>query len=266
MITSEKLGRFGNLGNSLFQYCTLIGVGQKTGFEVKIPHNPTYYEERYNNYNYCILDGFNIDTPFITNEKYTSTFNHTGFKFNKDIFSISDNTNLHGYFQSEKYFNFYREHILDKLNFKDNIAELGDLLFNKLDIIPEETTSIHVRRGDFLKHSNHHPQQSAQYFKKAVNLIMSKNYLFFSDDIPWCKQVYSSNKNIYFSENQNPFVDLYAMSKCMNNITVNSSFSWWGAWLNTNINKQVIAPSNWFGPAYDNQPPTDIVPESWILI
>ena len=71
MITAERLGRFGNLGNSLFQYCTLIGVGQKTGFEVRIPNNPTYYEERYNNYNYCILDGFNIDTPFITNEKYT---------------------------------------------------------------------------------------------------------------------------------------------------------------------------------------------------
>ena len=117
MITFKCLGRYGNIGNSLFQYSALLGVSNKTGFEARIPNNPTYYHKAYDNFNYSILDGFIIDTPFIKNEEYKYEYNYGGFKFKEKIFNIKDNTNLFGYFQSEKYFNFCREYILKKLAF-----------------------------------------------------------------------------------------------------------------------------------------------------
>ena len=266
MITFRKLGRFGNLGNSIFQYSTLLGVGYRTGYNIAIPKNETYYENDYQNYNYSIFDGFNITADILKKDTTKYIFEYNGMDYQPTIFDINDDTNLHGYFQSEKYFDFCRSLILDNLVFKENIVKDSKKLFNSLDIEPEETTSIHVRRGDFLKRPLHHPVQPPEYYIEAIKYTKNKNYLVFSDDVEWCKRSFKNNKDVYFSEDNNPFVDLYSMSKCMNNIIVNSSFSWWGAWLNTNINKQVIAPSNWFGPAYNNQPPTDIVPETWTLI
>jgi len=269
MITFNRLGRYGNLGNTLFQYCTLLGVGKQLNYTVKIPNNPTYYEDSYENYNYSIFDGFDITTNILESTDIIShNYVYSGHIFNGDIFNIEDNTNIHGYFQCEKYFNFCREYILEKLQFKSTITREGNELFKNLDILPEETTSIHIRRGDYLKKTKFHPIQPVEYFKTAISKVKNKNYLFFSDDIEWCKQVYGKNPNVYFSVNNNPFVDMYAMSKCKDNIIVNSSFSWWGAWLNKNQNKKVIAPKNWFGEAgikrgYNSK---DIIPQDWIIL
>ena len=90
--------------------------------------------------------------------------------------------------------------------------------------------------------------------------------MFFSDDIEWCKSTYKDNKDVYFSENNNPFIDLYSMSKCKDNIIVNSSFSWWGAWLNSHPDKRVVAPNKWFGEAYKCYTVKDIIPQSWIVL
>ena len=266
MITFRRLGRFGNIGNSLFQYSTLLGVGDRTGYNVLIPKHKTYYENDYENYNHSIFDGFDITTPILEKDSTVYTFEYNGMEYKPNIFDIEDNTNLHGYFQSEKYFSFCRHVILKNLKFKDNIIKDSNKLFNSLDIEPQETTSIHVRRGDFLKKTSHHPIQPPEYYKEAIKNTTNKNYLFFSDDIEWCKRTYSKNKNVYFSENTNPFVDLYSMSKCKHNIIVNSSFSWWAAWLNTNSNKRVVAPNNWFGKAYSNFTTKDVIPQNWIKI
>jgi len=266
MITFRSLGRFGNLGNSLFQYSTLLGVGSRTGYEVLIPKHSTYYENSYENYNYSIFDGFDITTPLLQTDTTNHTFEYNGMDYRSDIFEIQDNTNLHGYFQSEKYFNFCKPIILENLKFKDFVIKDSNILFDSLDIEPEETTSIHVRRGDFLKKTQHHPIQPPEYYKEAIKNTKNKNYLFFSDDIEWCKSTYKNNKNVYFSENNNPFVDLYSMSRCKHNIIVNSSFSWWGAWLNTNPTKRVVAPNKWFGEAYKQYTAKDVIPQDWIKI
>ena len=269
MITFRQLGRFGNLGNTLFQYSTLLGVSYKTGYDVLIPKHDTYYEPSYENYNYSIFDGFDITTEILSEQDIVNTsYNYSGHVYCDEIFNILDNTNLHGYFQCERYFNFCRDYILDNLQFKSNNIKQGDKIFQTLHILPEETTSIHIRRGDYLNKTKFHPVQPVEYFKTAISELKSKNYLFFSDDIEWCKKVYGKNPGVYFSEGNNPFVDMYAMSKCNDNIIVNSSFSWWGAWLNRNNNKRVIAPKNWFGPkgirkGYNCK---DIIPENWIRV
>ena len=91
-----------------------------------------------------------------------------------------------------------------------------------------------------------------------------KNIVVFSDDIPWCKENLIFD-NIIFIEGNKDYEDLWLMSLCEHNIIANSSFSWWGAWLNENKNKKVVSPLNWFGQQ-SNTNQSDIVPESWIKI
>jgi hypothetical protein len=135
------------------------------------------------------------------------------------------------------------------------------------DVFLNEVTSVNVRRGDFTSLPEYHPVCSISYFRNAINYIgKRKIYLVISDDIEWCKKSFKGD-NYYFIENENPTVDLYLQSLCANNIISNSSFSWWGAWLNTNSDKIVISPSeNWVGKKHPVQNTNDLLPETWIKL
>ncbi|MGB6269589.1 MAG: alpha-1,2-fucosyltransferase, partial [Olleya sp.] len=130
--------------------------------------------------------------------------------------------------------------------------------------------SIHIRRGDFLKHDVHNTSKE-DYYKEALSVIESKieqpTYYLFSDDMDWVKANFKTkHKTVYvdFNDATTAFEDIKLMSNCKHNIIANSSFSWWSAWLNTNPNKIIIAPKQWFnGDKYDY---TDVVPKSWITI
>ena len=88
--------------------------------------------------------------------------------------------------------------------------------------------------------------------------------MVFSDDLDWCKETFLGNRFTFISGNRD-YQDLFLMSMCKNNIIANSSFSWWGAWLNTNLNKKVIAPKKWFGPQLSLSS-DDIYPNTWEII
>jgi len=136
----------------------------------------------------------------------------------------------------------------------------------KYNILNKDTVSIHVRRGDYTNLQHIHPLQSIEYYENAYNIIDDKsiNVLVFSDDIEWCKNNIKF-ENITYIEGETNIVDMYIMSLCTHNIIANSSFSWWGAWLNNNKNKKVIAPINWFG-SQSNLYTGDIIPKKWIII
>jgi hypothetical protein len=106
------------------------------------------------------------------------------------------------------------------------------------------------------------------YYQRAFEIINASNYLVFSDTIEYAKQIFTEFKDINFTyiENNHAFEDMYLMSSCQNNILANSSFAWWSAYINKNNNK-VVAPSNWFGPAYNGQwRLDDLIPNDWIVI
>ena len=117
------------------------------------------------------------------------------------------------------------------------------------DLLNVKTTAIHVRRGDYVRHSNHHPVQTMDYFNKGIDVVKDNTYTFlvFSDDIEWCKEHFKVD-NIIYIEDEKDYIEIYLMSLCDNDIIANSSFSWWGSFLNKNPNKKVFAPSIWFGP------------------
>jgi hypothetical protein len=103
------------------------------------------------------------------------------------------------------------------------------------------------------------------YYRNAIaEFSDDTRFLVFSDDIQWCKENFKGD-NFHFIEGEKDYVDLYLMSLCNNNIIANSSFSWWGAWLNNTPNKKVIAPKQWFGKAKQLNT-KDLIPETWIIL
>jgi hypothetical protein len=186
--------------------------------------------------------------------------------YREQTFSYSElpqhpNLILDGYFQSEKYFKDYKGQIKDLfvLNDKESKQFLKQFKDSKLPL-----TSIHVRRGDYLNHSDYHRICGLDYYQKAIELIGPSNFIVISDDIEWAKENFKMD-NFYFSPFDNELDDLSLMASCDNNIIANSSFSWWGAYLNPSLSKKVIAPKPWFGPK-GPQDTQDIIPDGWIIV
>jgi len=129
-----------------------------------------------------------------------------------------------------------------------------------------ETVSLHIRRGDYLRTQDHHPVCSLDYYMDALSKFRDKEYKFivFSDDVDWCRNNF--NEDFIFTEGNTDYEDMWLMSLCDHNIIANSSFSWWGAWLNDNPNKRVIAPKKWFGPSYSNWKLDDLFCNDWEVL
>ena len=272
----------GRLGNQMFQLASAIGIANERGFGVGIPIENCTREIGNGpidvktglpmNVKCDLLDCFNIPSKYLIsfnelNPQYI--YSEGDFKFNPEVLTLSPNTDLSGYFQNEKYFKKYREEILKTFTFKDEYSdEARTFLFEKVHPLcgDKDIVSIHVRRGDYTLYPNHHPVCSDFYYQSSIGKFDSENHIFlvFSDDIEWCKENFVGD-NFIFSDTNNPYLDLAIMSLCDHHIIANSSFSWWGAWLNTSENKRVIAPSRWFGPSLPKDT-SEIYCEGWEII
>jgi len=194
---------------------------------------------------------------------YRTHYEPVSFNYGQITYNKGENLLLHGYYQSEKYF----------INNKDFIVNLfkptNEIKEQILKVIPnvKDSISIHIRQGDYLNSPSYHPQQSIDYYSLAINLLgVNKNYLIFSDGLDDIKDMFNFIPNKQFISLGKDYLDLYAMSMCEHNIICNSSFGWWGAYLNENKNKKVIAPNTWFGPSSSHLSSSDIIPDDWIKI
>lgn len=170
---------------------------------------------------------------------------------------------IDGYFQSYKYIN---EELMRALYaIPKNIKEKLELKYGK--ILKEPFTCIHVRRGDYCQLPHRFSICSMSYFKKAVRLI-GKDHLFviISDDLKWCRRHFKGKNFIFADKNNSMLEDFYLQSLATNNIISNSSFSWWGAWLNPNPNKKVYYPIPWFGPHYSHYDTSTLCPDTWFAL
>ena len=263
MITSTRIGRYGNLCNSMFQFAAVIGMGKKTGIEVAIPHNETYYDVNYECNNTSIFDGFDITVP--TLDLGILNFTEVKFPFHFVDTRVDDFTDMVGYFQTEKYFENAIKEVRNQFKFKQEIKDRVDL--SKYPD-PKKCTSLHIRLGDYMKKRHFHPAQSATYWQNAVREAELDHVVIFSDDIEHAKKMFGESNKVVYSTEQDPFEALYHMSLCKNNILCNSTFGWWGAWLgeaNTE-DKVVIAPKLWFGKGHASFNPKDIIPERWLKL
>ena len=191
------------------------------------------------------------------------------FSYNMKYLQLNRKETLYldGYWQSEKYF----KNIVDKVRQKFIFPELDIKNKEYLNTIQNaNSVSIHVRRGDYVNHPLHGGICDLAYYQRAIEYIKQKvnNPLFviFSNDIEWCKSNLQLENSLYIADNSgdNSYKDMQLMSYCQHNIIANSSFSWWGAWLNNHEQKLVIAPSKWFNdPNYNTK---DVIPASWYQI
>ena len=243
-------GYFGWLGNQMFQYAATFAASKRINQKCAFPENePNLFE-------LFTLSADKIQRPqgLIYQEPH----------FHYAPIPQQDDLTLHGYFQSEKHFAHNRQEILDLFRLQDAALSFLDQKYSEI-INNKKFTSVHIRRGDYLKYADFHAIMGKEYYDEAMSRFpKSTKFVFFSDDIEWCKETFGS-RHIYI-ENQEDILDLYLMSKIKNNIIANSSFSWWGAWLSELEDKKVLTPPVWFGPKNTHLTMKDLIPESWEMV
>jgi len=253
----------GGLGNNLFQIACAYSYSLKNNKELVLVNEK--FGTTHNSLD-SYKNNFLRNVDFVSNLNISgfNSYNEPEFKYN-EIPDIENNVLIQGYYQSEKYFKEYSNEVRKLfLCPQEYIDEIKNKYKN---LLLKNICSIHVRRGDYLNSPDHHPQQDMNYYMKAIKKMPKDSvFLIFSDDINWCKNNFPDlPEKFIFIQGDSDYEDLLLMSLCKNNIICNSTFSWWGAWLNENSEKIIIAPEKWFGNAY-NVDMSDIYCENWIKI
>jgi hypothetical protein len=254
----------GGLGNQLFQYA----YGRKLEIIDKkdIIFDTSFFEQNTKDtLRPFLLNKFNISLS----DKFKNVKENNLSKLYKKIFyKITGNYPL---FQSEKYFAEIKDIILKEFTLVDQLSNLSQNISHSIRL-QGNSVSLHVRRGDYVynTHTNkHHGLTDLDYYYRAVQYIKTKinNPLFFifSDDIDWVRINLKVENCVFVSNAKITEVEeLILMSQCSHNIIANSTFSWWGAYLNQNNDKIIISPKQWTVKKTTDQ--LDILPEGWIQI
>ena len=251
MITFNLMGRYGRFGNQMFQYAALYSIAKRNGYKFGI----AYQNKSDNPYlNMCLNEAFgNLTAADSSNHIPTRRVNEPDFTFNPGLFGIPDETDLMGYFQTEKYFKDYRNGLLKEFQFREPILEKATTIRS---VTKEPVISMHLRLGDYKKLVGRHPVMTLEYYQKALEKLPNDLLIIaFSDEPEEADKIFSSLGRKYFiPESEDQFTDMCTMTLCNYHVIANSSYSWWGAWLSDS--KHVVAPSNWFGD-------DDIMPKNW---
>jgi hypothetical protein len=232
----------GGLGNQLFQAAHAIAKGITHNREVVfVPRSWTPMQGRQTE-NY--LNNIFRNLKFVDNIDGFEKVGEGPFEYS-EVLVKENNTVFDGYFQSSKNFSPHYDAIR---NIFSPTEEFINEIFEKYPMLnQEDTLSIHIRRGDCFMNPDIHPIATKKYVERAVNEAGEYSHVFvFSDDREWVKENLKFT-NVTYVEDED-YREMWLMSLCKNNIIVNSTFSWWGSFLNKNPNKKVIAPSMWFGP------------------
>lgn len=229
MITTQLVG---GLGNNLFQMAHCIAHSIKYNLDyciplkVECPHTPEQKPYIFKNVKYCKIQP---NLPFFSESAFTY----------KQLDAI-DNVCFTGFWQSYLYFNEYRKEVLEIFGFDD--------------IKPKsEVCGLHIRMGDYKGNSNNHPIISKEYIKSALtymHIMGYSSFTVFSDEIGKARELIDRLHLPYsfeFSEGRGEIEDLRLMASCGSQITANSTFSWWAAYINPNPYKKIVMPKNWFG-------------------
>lgn len=251
----------GGLGNQMFQISKAITEG--------LVHNiPVYFRlesfipmdgRQPNNYK----DNIFRNIIFRDDVQPNLRINEKQFKYVDYNYTFKEPTEFFGYFQSSKNFKNKKEIIRDLFLPTEEFIEKIKNKYPK--ILEKDSVSIHVRRGDYLNISDILPTIDKSYIDESLKTIGEyKNIFIFSNDKKWCEEnlKYDNSTIIYDLQD---YEELWGMSLCNHNIMSNSSFSWWGSYINKNKDKKICTPSIWFGPNGEKEYDS-IYEEEWIKI
>lgn len=267
----------GGLGNQMFIYAFYCALKQKYPHALFLFDT---YNSRHQHQGFELMRIFPIQNKFnilifkvyqFVFRNYRNTFKSVCQSnyctYNPSYLEINArNILFDGFWQSYMYFNDISTLIKHRFVFKESlINERTKLILD--EILSRNSISVHIRRGDYLDFKVDMGERM-NYYDEAINYIKQKIknpfFIFFSDDPQWVTKHFSINKGLVVNWNKGRdcWQDMFLMSKCKHNIIANSTFSWWGAWLNNNPNKIVITPKVWF----DGNKENSICPTNWIRI
>jgi hypothetical protein len=251
----------GGLGNQMFQISKALSEGLENGIDVKfkkeafIPmegNQPSKYEN--NIFRNIKFEDYG-DIPLQIDE--------VSWGYRNDKVFYYKPVKYYGYYQSSKNFksqsNKIKDCFLPTQQFIDKIKNLYPKIFD------DGSVSIHVRRGDYLSVSEILPVIDKTYIDECLRQIGEYSNIFiFSNDKEWCKENLNYNNSVVV-DGLDDYEELWSISLCNHNIMSNSSFSWWGSYLNLNKNKKIYCPSVWFGPKGEKNY-QDIYEDNWYKI
>ncbi len=284
MITCKLMG---GLGNQLFQIFTVISLALKNSIPFYFLNENELIAGKDSTIRYTYWNTFlSMLKPFLRNNILPNPIinKEQSFEFNKNIYDLKMNqTNNHllfGYFQSHMYFDKYKSQICKLIKLEQKRLEVLTKLEETYDF--QNTISIHFRVGDYAKLQHIHPVLPKEYYESALNYLINldfinkqtnkKTILYFYEEqdkiqieeiIEYLKSKFVSyfefkSVNILLED----WEQLLLMGCCKYNIIANSTFSWWGAYLNRNLEQIVLYPSIWFGPTINNNT-CDLFPCWW---
>lgn len=274
----------GGLGNQMFQYALGRKLSIANEVEFKLDINE-YQSDKIRSYT---LNKFNISENIATSEEIESIKNPHGilsevfrrvrFKITKNVypdwepwvFKKKDKYYFDGFWQTERYFLDIRSTLLHEFTLKTPLEKSHPDLTKEVEA--NNSLSIHIRRGDYLTNAddyNFKLMRSTGYYQKSLEYLVSRTpnakLYVFSDDPEWVQEHLDLPADTHFATEYNltDYQELILMSKCKHNIISNSTFSWWGAWLNNFTNKVVIAPSPWTSAPDNEKRHGNIIPDTW---
>lgn len=278
----------GGLGNQMFQYALLVGLREAFHEEVRV--DVSGFSK------YHLHNGLELERIFPIKLKQAETlpfhikkhtlsryinryapflFPHCQFEYPDyrcidDIFTKNrGNCYYLGYWQHYKYQSAYREQLLKVFDFARPLNDINEKTAEKMKMC--NSIGIHVRRGDYLKHKLYKGICNLDYYKTAIGrlleMIDNPSFFIFSNDMDWCKEnlkkIIGNNEIVYvdWNKGQDSYCDMQLMTFCNSLVIANSSFSWWGAFLNGNQNR-IIAPKVWMNTDYNYE----IQMPNWIKV
>jgi hypothetical protein len=282
----------GGLGNQMFQYAFYLNM-KHLGYNCKL-----YFDEiNQMHQGFELQNVFDIDIKFankseveklldikkdllsklnrrIFGQKQFIYWEHNnGYAFKPEIVRQQKPAYLQGCWLSEKYFEDIKAEVRQAFRFKE-LNKKNQYFFNQING-EKNAVSIHIRKGDYLKSAIHLNVDYHSYVSQAISYLLQSrtglSFYVFSDDIRLAREILSEYETIgskfhfvNWNLDKESYIDMQLMANCKHNIIANSTFSWWGAWLNNYEEKIVISPKNWFAVNEWNN--NSIIPDSWIVI
>jgi hypothetical protein len=282
----------GGLGNQMFQYACgrFLSIIKNTELKLDLgylndkSHRPGFTVRDYELGAFNFLDNLATEKEVQSFKKPSSFFCKLAFKvkqkikprimvfeskFDLDTLMKASDIYLDGYFQNEKYFKEIKDILLNDFSLKGLLNDRYSEINRQIDAC--SSVSIHIRRGDYINNAEAHDYHglcNLDYYEKAISLVSDKvrepHFFVFSDDLDWARKNLKSKYLFTFVDGGENFEDLFLMSQCKHNIIANSSFSWWGSWLNKYPEKVIIAPLKWYNDAKLNS--EFKLPEKWVRV
>lgn len=254
MITFTRLGRWGRLGNQMFEYAALLGISRRLGYDVAIPAPGRH----------ALTSCFDITARFLRpadQRQLRHVFQEPRLGYSERFWAIEDFTDLRGFFQSQRYFP-PRDVITREFTFQPELTEAAEGMLQPWRDQGRAVVGMTVRRRDYQDYPELFVQLwDTDFYERALREFedLDPVVVVSSDDPDWCRERFAG-AGFAFADSISDNAQLALLTRCDHLIVANSSFAWWAAWLN-DLPGRRITPSRWYGEALEAQ--RDPLPEGW---